>query len=292
MTFNDDSDIRGGRVSRRRGAAIGGGIGGGGLLLVIGVFVISQLTGVDLSGLVGPNGLTGGGEPVDDQPLTSECQTGADANETLDCRIQGAATSLDDFWSGEVEGYRQPEVILFTGSVSTECGDATSAVGPFYCPPDEKAYIDTAFYDDLRSRFGSSGGPLAELYVVAHEWGHHIQNITGRNEGLDRSDTGPESDSVRLELQADCYAGAWVGAATETTDDQGRALLEPISEQQLADALSAASAVGDDRIQSSAGGGVNPEAWTHGSSEQRQRWFTAGYERGTSACDTFAATTL
>jgi Predicted metalloprotease len=150
------------------------------------------------------------------------------------------------------------------------------------------------FFDELRSRFGSSGGPLAEMYVVAHEYGHHVQNVTGYFDRADRSGTGPESDSVRLELQADCLAGMWVGHAASVPDpDTGVVFLEPITAEELADALSAAEAVGDDRIQQSAGGGVNPEAWTHGSAEQRQRWFTIGYERGDfAACDTFRAGSL
>ena len=199
----------------------------------------------------------------------------------------GAATSLDDFWSDAVQGYVQPELVLFTGSVETACGAASSAVGPFYCPPDQTVYLDTAFYTDLRERFGASGGPLAQLYVVAHEWGHHIQNITGIMDGLDLQTAGESSDGVRLELQADCFAGAWVGAATTTVDAEGRPFLEPVTRDQIADALSAAGAVGDDNIQESTTGQVQPETWTHGSSEQRQRWFIAGLEEGVTACDTF-----
>jgi predicted metalloprotease len=142
----------------------------------------------------------------------------------------------------------------------------------------------------LAQQYGSSAGPLAEMYVVAHEYGHHIQNLTGVFDRADRSGTGDDSDSVRVELQADCYAGMWAGDAATTVDpDTGVTFLEPITREQLADALSAAAAVGDDHIQAQSGGGVNPDTWTHGSSEQRQRWFTTGYEQGTlEACDTFA----
>lgn len=288
MTFNDDANIKGGRVSRRgRNTAIAGG---GGVLGILAIFLISQFTGVDLSGLLG--GGAGGGAAPQETPLT-RCETGEDANANLDCRMQGAATSLDVFWGDTVDGYVQPELVLFEQSVATGCGNATSAVGPFYCPPDQTVYIDTSFFTELEERFGAEGGPLGELYVVAHEWGHHIQNITGIMTGLDQQDTGPTSDGVRLELQADCFAGAWVGAAETTTDESGRPFLDPITDEQIAQALSAASAVGDDHIQETLGGGqVNPETWTHGSSEQRQRWFTVGRTQGVEACDTFGAAAL
>lgn len=293
MTFNDDANIRGGRVSKRgRNAAIG--IGGGGGLVVIALLVVSQLTGVDLTGLApvlgGGNEQTQGGGETDD---LDQCQTGEDANDNVDCRMVGAATSLDRYWETQVDGYVKPEMIIFTGSVSTGCGNATSAVGPFYCPPDQTVYIDTAFYDDLRSQFGASGGPLAELYVVAHEWGHHIQNIVGTMNGLDLQDQGPTSDGVRLELQADCYAGSWVRAASDIDDESGVQILVTPTDAEIADALNAAAAVGDDHIQETLGGGqVNPETWTHGSSESRQRWFNTGYTRGVGACDTFSSSNL
>lgn len=292
MTFNDDSDIRGGRVSKRgRNAAIAGGGGG---LVVIALLIVSSLTGVDLSGLAP---LLGGGSDTgtttDQSGDLAQCQTGADANANIDCRMQAAATSLDAYWDTQVDGYTKPQLVIFQGATSTGCGNATTDVGPFYCPPDQTVYIDTGFYDELQSQFGATGGTLAQLYVVAHEWGHHIQNITGRMNNLDLQDTGPTSDSVRLELQADCYAGTWVKAAGDTKDANGVPFLEPPTDAQIADALNAASAVGDDHIQATLGGGnVNPETWTHGSSEERQRWFSAGLKGGVGACDTFAAATL
>ncbi|SDE55422.1 KPN_02809 family neutral zinc metallopeptidase [Auraticoccus monumenti] len=286
MTFNPDSDIRGGRVSKR-GRNVGMGVGGGSIGVVLVVLLISQLTGVDLTGVVQGGG-GAGPAPVEDQAL-ERCLTGEDANADVDCRMQAAATSLDDFWATQLDGYTAPEMVLFSQSVSTRCGNATSAVGPFYCPPDQTVYIDTSFYDELRSRFGASAGPLAQLYVVAHEWGHHIQELTGTMDQLDRSRTGPTSDGVRLELQADCYAGAWVGAASTITDDQGRTRLEPVTEDQLRDAIDAAEAIGDDRIQQQTQGQVQPETWTHGSSEQRVTWFQRGVSQGVGACDTFSA---
>ena len=287
MTFNDDANIGGNRVRRRgRTAAIGAGGGG---LVVIGLLIVSQLVGFDLTGLAP---LLGGGTeqgPVEETNL-DQCDTGEDANENIECRMAGAQVALDAFWSGAVQGYTEPEFVLFSGGVQTGCGSATSAVGPFYCPPGRTVYVDTTFFDELRSQFGASGGNLAQMYVVAHEWGHHIQNITGIMNGLNLQDSGPTSDGVRLELQADCFAGAWVTAASQTTDDSGVPFLVEPTDTEIADALNAAAAVGDDHIQETLGGGqVNPETWTHGSSESRQKWFTIGRTQGVNACDTFAA---
>jgi predicted metalloprotease len=199
---------------------------------------------------------------------------------------------LDTFWTDQFDsGYRPANVLLFDGQTGTGCGDATSDVGPFYCPADEKIYLDTAFYEQLRTDYGSSGGPLAEEYVLAHEWGHHIQKLEGTTDSIDQSDTGPDSDSVRLELQADCYAGAWVGGASKTTDADGDTFLEPVTDAQITDALSAAAAVGDDRLQQKYQGSVDQDTWTHGSSASRQKWFTAGLDGGAGACDTFAVAT-
>ncbi|MCU1543741.1 MAG: hypothetical protein JWM50_1606 [Microbacteriaceae bacterium] len=290
MTFNDNAKIDSSKV-RRRGRTAGIATGGGGLA-VVAIFLISQFFGVDLSGLAGGGG---GAANAPDEAIVG-CDTGAEANNDLDCRLAAATDSLDTYWGAELPttgvAYQTPGVILFDAQTNTGCGAATSATGPFYCPPDATVYIDPTFYDELRTRFGSSGGPLAEMYVIAHEWGHHVQNLSGTMQGLDLQATGPESDSVRLEVQADCLAGAWVGAATEVRDDNGTTFLKPVTEAQIADALSAASAVGDDRIQESATGQVNAETWTHGSSEQRQKWFNAGLAGGTAACDTFGVSRL
>jgi uncharacterized protein len=285
MTFNDNSNISGGKVSHRGrngGIAVGGGLGA--ILLY---FVLSQL-GVDVSGVTGDPSQAGG-----EGTSLENCQTGADANANVDCRMKGAAASLENYWAEELPAlggtYRSPaDMALFTGSVSTGCGGATSATGPFYCPPDETIYIDTAFFDDLRTRFGSSGGPLAEMYVVAHEWGHHIQGISGTLASAQDGETGAGSNAVRTELQADCFAGSWAAAASDTEDPSGVPFLEEITPAQITDALSAAAAVGDDRIQAATQGQVNPEGWTHGSSEQRQRWFMVGFEGGAASCNTFA----
>ncbi|WP_251454494.1 neutral zinc metallopeptidase [Microbacterium sp. Marseille-Q6648] len=283
MTFNDNANVSGNRARRRgRGAAIaGGGVGIG----AIAVLLISLFTGTDLSGLLGGGG--GGGAPAPESEI-QDCETGADANEDDACRIAAGSLAIDQFWAETVEGYREPGVIVVDGETSTQCGTASNATGPFYCPPEETIYIDPTFYALLRERFDASAGPLAQLYVLAHEYGHHVQYITGVMEQNPNNGTGPDSNGVRMELQADCFAGAWVGQMTEQEDESGTPFLEPPTQQQVADALNAAETVGDDHIQEQSGGQVNPESWTHGSSDQRERWFREGYEGGVSVCDTFS----
>ena len=167
-------------------------------------------------------------------------------------------------------------------------------MGPFYCPVDQTAYFDVEFFQVLVDQFGSSGGPLAQEYVVAHEYGHHVQNLLGVLGRAQQGAQGPLGAGVRTELQADCYAGVWAHYAAITRQEStGVPYLEPLSDKDIADALSAASAVGDDRIQAAATGQVSPESWTHGSSEQRQKWFTIGYQTGDpNKCDTFATDNL
>lgn len=293
MTFNENSDISGGKVSRRgpsRGVKMGGGIGGGAALLAIVGFLIAQFTGVDVSGIT--NGLAGGGlrsGTVDTSGDEALSCTAAQANTDENCRIQGAAASLDTYWASQVKGYTSPAgIVIFDQRTQTGCGAATTDVGPFYCPSDQTIYIDPAFYDELQQKFGDTAGPLAQLYVVGHEWGHHIQNITGRMSGLDLQKPGAASDSVRLELQADCYAGAWIGDASTNTDANGQTFLRPATPSEITDALNAAAAVGDDHIQEAVQGSVSPESFTHGTSAQRQRWFNTGLTGSPSSCDTFA----
>lgn len=283
MTFNEGGQFEGGRVRKgggRRGAVAVGG--GGGVVIVI-ALVYMLLTGNSPADILGGTTSGGGGG---EQGYIGDC-TAEEANTDRECRLNAAVQSLDAYWAttlpeqGGVE-YELPDVVSFTTAVDTGCGSATSATGPFYCPADTTVYEDLAFYDELSSRFGASGGALAEMYVTAHEFGHHIENQLGLFARADRSGTGPESDSVRIELMADCLAGMWVGNAATTEDpDTGVTFLEPITQAQLRDALSAAAAVGDDNIQRRSGGDVNPEAFSHGTSDQRVQWFTIGYNGGT-----------
>jgi len=287
MTFKPDVDLDPGRVRDVRGRRVrGGGLAVGGGLGTLVIVALILLSGGDLGDVIG--GL--GAAPVQEGPIGSqlinECETGADANQRQDCRLLGAVQSLDAYWSetftASGEAFQTPEVVIFSDGVNTQCGAASSAVGPFYCPLDQTIYLDLGFYDDLESRFGAEGGPFAEMYVVAHEYGHHIQNLLGFLE--QGRDTGAGGGAVRVELQADCLAGAWGANAVET------GFLEPLTREQIAQALNAASVIGDDRIQEQTQGQVNPETWTHGSSEQRQEWFSNGLDAGSiDGCDTFNA---
>ena len=266
------------------GVALGGG--GLGLAGIVIYLLITLLSG---------GGGLGQLQPLDDQAfgrgdmpseVDSECQTGEDANRRQDCRILAVVNSAQAFWNGVFERsnrqYRYADTVFFTDQVQTECGLASSQVGPFYCPVDQQVYIDLDFFDELQSRFGAGGAPFAQAYVIAHEYGHHVQNQLGILDRVRGDQQGPESLAVRSELQADCYAGVWAANARETR------LIEELTQADINAALDAANAIGDDRIQETTQGQVNPETWTHGSSEQRRRWFSRGYEQGRPAvCDTF-----
>jgi predicted metalloprotease len=278
VRFGRNVELDTSQVSDRRGMGPLA-VGGGGIIGL--VFLVIQLLG-------GGGGGTGGiplGEPQSD--LSAECRTGEDANQREDCRAVGVINSVQAFWRDTLPGYEPAKTVFFSGGVSTGCGQASSAVGPFYCPLDRQIYIDLGFYDDLRTRFGANGGPFAEAYVIAHEYGHHVENLRGVLEKSRDGTTGPQSSAVRVELMADCLAGMWARGAVAT------GFIEELTQQDIDDGLNAASAIGDDRIQEQAQGQVNPESWTHGSSEQRQRWFLNGYRSDNLAgCDTFAARTV
>lgn len=285
MTFNDNARV-GGNTARRRGAGVavaGGGVAGLGALAVL---LFSLFTGTDISGIVGP--LTGGGTGGGQESEVANCETGADANARDDCRLAAASLNLDQYWSENIQGYRQPQLIIVDGQTSTACGTASNATGPFYCPPEETVYVDPTFFALLREQFDATAGPLAQLYVLAHEYGHHVQHLSGVMESYPDKGTGPDSNGVRTELQADCLAGAWVASAGEQVDENGTPFLQKPTPDQVRDAINAAQAVGDDHIQKESGAPVNPESWTHGSSEQRERWFETGYQSGYQACDTFS----
>jgi predicted metalloprotease len=269
MGFNPDARLDPGQVQDRRGRggtiAIGGGLGG------IALVVIALLLGVDPTNLPIDTTTDTGPNPSSD---INACTTGEEANQSEDCRIVGYVNSVQAYWADAFaasgEQYAEADTVIFSDAVSTGCGQATSAVGPFYCPTDQHVYLDLGFFDQLETRFGAEGGRFAEAYVVAHEYGHHVQNLLGALTGS--RETGPESQAVAIELQADCYSGAWAGNAVET------GFISELTNEDIAQALDAAAAVGDDRIQESTTGQVNPEQWTHGSSEQRQEAFRTGYE--------------
>jgi uncharacterized protein len=268
---------------RGRGGMPGLAVGGGGLG-VVGVIVyllfalLSNGSGGPLGGL---DGSTVAQQPPG-QVLGSECQTGRDANTREDCRIVGYINSIQSYWSNAMNNYSISKTVFFTGSTQSGCGIASTDVGPFYCPVDKKVYIDLGFFDELRTRFGASTGPLAQAYVLAHEYGHHVQDQLGILDRIGNDHQGPGSAGVKSELQADCFAGVWAKHAAQTK------YLTKITPADVRDALSAAAAVGDDRIQAETQGQVNPETWTHGSSKERDHWFTVGYTAGDpNQCDTW-----
>jgi predicted metalloprotease len=310
MQFDDDAQLDSSQVDDERGAGPGGGFGGGfgmpggrGGLLGLILTVLAGLIGVPLaisnsgssSSTTPSNAVSGsnGGSSVGTGSLAAKCRTGADANTNDDCRVVAVVNSVQDYWSGYFarngQKYSPAQTLIYSGATRTGCGNATSSVGPFYCPADRTVYLDLGFWQDLRTKFGARGGPFAQAYVIAHEYGHHIQNLTGSIGRAQGSQQGATSGSVRVELQADCYAGLWAHYATTTKDASGRTLIKDLTQQDIADGLDAAAAVGDDRIQKEFQGRVTPETWTHGSAAQRQKWFLTGYQTGDfKACDTFS----
>ena len=287
MSFNKRSRLDPSQVEDRRGRGTGRAIavGGGGLTLII--VVVAMLFGVDLTDLTNIN--TGQPVPFSTEnageiyDLEAECQTGADANTRQDCRIVGFVNSIQSFWTEEFarrqSQYTPADTVLFTGSTEAACGYASGAMGPFYCPADQKVYLDLDFFNELQTRFGAQGGSFAEAYVLAHEYGHHVQNLLGLLSGSSNA-TGPESEAVETELQADCLAGVWAFHATDT------GYLTQVTDQDIAQSLDAAASVGDDRVQRETQGYVSPESWTHGSSEQRQLALRDGLQSGDMAtCD-------
>jgi predicted metalloprotease len=281
-------------VIDRRGerTALGGGgipipmgVGGGGIGLVVVVVILLLNSGV----------FSGGGFDVEAPPQLDPAGDAASAGEAPNGKLVGLVEFvLDDaqqFWSDTFRqagrDYVDAHLVLFHGATESGCGGATADIGPHYCPVDQNIYIDLGFFRELRDRFGAPGD-FAQAYVVAHELGHHVQNLMGISGDVERAARADPSQrnalSIRLELQADCFAGVWAFTTYQ------RSLLET---GDLEEGLTAAAAVGDDRIQRQATGRIDPESWTHGSSEQRVRWFERGFADGDpNACDTFGADTL
>ncbi|WP_353509471.1 neutral zinc metallopeptidase [Intrasporangium sp.] len=281
------------------GIQIGGGIGGLILLVLMLIFGGGSILGGDSGGgsagglpsqQLEPQQVSAGGQVQ--QSEFSQCKSGADANKDDVCLIIATVNSANDYWSKTLPKYQMnyelAKTVIYEGQTQSGCGTANAQVGPFYCPLDSKVYVDASFFQELESKYGASGGQLAKEYVIAHEYGHHVQNLLGVLNRAQQDPQGPNSGAVRIELMADCLAGTWVKHATETTDAGGTPLLQPITQQDIKDALSAAAAVGDDRIQEKVQGRVTPETWTHGSAEARMSWFNQGYETGDiNQCNTF-----
>ncbi len=312
MKINPKARIDRGRVRVRRGGGRSGGFpmpsggrtgggsglpipaGGGiaGIVVVIIVLVVMAQCGGGLPGTGGGSDTTGGDQ-------VANCESGADATKSEDCKLNLFVSVIERFWATALPDqagvqYTDAQMQIFSGSTSSGCGQASSAMGPFYCPADKYVYIDSTFFDDmLKGQLGAQGGDFAEAYVVAHEYGHHVQDLLGTMAKAQSRETGPTSPSVRLELQADCYAGVWAHNATTVKDSAGNVFITDLTDDDIKRAIDAATAVGDDRIQQRTQGRVNEEQWTHGSAEERVRWFMTGYQDGAvDGCDTFSASSL
>jgi predicted metalloprotease len=293
MQFDDDSvDVRG--VDDRRGRGGGGtlAIGGGGLGIVglVIYLLINALGGgggsSGLDGIQVPSGTSVQGESA--QELSQRCNTEGAIDQYDDCYVIKVYNEINEVWADELarqgSDYSQPRLAFYERGVQTACGLASSQVGPFYCPGDREVYIDLGFLAQLQEQFGAQGR-YAQAYILAHEVGHHLQTLSGTERQVrtlqQRNPDRANELSVAMELQADCYAGVWGKLA----DERGNV---SITERELDEALNAAAAVGDDRIQQSTQGRVDPESWTHGSAEQRRDWYLRGFRSGDPAtCDTF-----
>ena len=308
MRYSDDADLDTSSVEDLRGGGGGfGGLGGrgiavgGGGLGVVGlvVFLLFQFLGGGGSSTggsgVGGFGDVGQNQTADNAQLAQDCKKGADANRSVECAVVADINSIQDFWGQQLGGrYAPVDTVFFSGQVQTGCGNATSGTGPFYCPADKLVYIDLSFFDQLRSQFGAQGGLFVDAYVIAHEYGHHVQDLLGTTSQGTLGTQGASSGSVRLELQADCFAGVWAEHATTVPDKTGKPLITELTQDDVNRALDTAGRIGDDYIEKNLGNGrVDPNSFTHGTSAQRQKWFTTGYQTGDPGrCDTFSTDNL
>lgn len=333
MEFNDNAELDTSQVQDQRGSSggngeglggglgdvIGGALGGGGgrgrtigrggiagggigLVVVIGVVLYMLFSGGGDGGAGSVGGLLGGltangGGTADNASLEQECHTGADAASDDDCAVVAFVNSVQSYWKGALASsgstYRNAPTVFYSGATATGCGQGTAAMGPFYCPTDKKVYIDLSFWNELKTQFGADNSLFTQAYVLAHEYGHHVQDLLRTTDKVG-SDKGPGSSSVRLELQADCYAGVWAKHASTVPGPDGQVLITQITDTDISNAVATAGKIGDDWIQAHLGGGrPDPSSYTHGTSAQRQKWFEAGYTTGNAAaCDTFQAASL
>lgn len=278
----DPSQMGGG--GRGRGGTVA--VGGGASILII---ILAMLFGFD------PGALLGGGSsapaPTETDSQYAHCTTGAAIQEDPECRYVAYTNSIQNYWKQTLSGYQMTKTVTFDGAVNTACGQATAQVGPFYCPADQTIYLDKAFFATMLPQLGAEGGDAAEAYVIAHEYGHHISNLTGIMEQVQRQGqtAGPNSPAVRLELQADCYAGAWLRYASTAEDS----IISEVTQDDLDRAVNAAEVVGDDHIQRMQAGRIDPNQWTHGSSQMRKEWLAKGFNSGDpNQCNTFSAGAL
>lgn len=309
MKFNrrarlDTSQIQ----DRRRSGGFPGGkaglAGGGGAVAVIIAIVVSLMGGSgggagDLAGsLLQQLGAGDSSSQVaDNEQLEQSCRTGADAETKEDCTVVAIVNSVQDYWAQAMRGsgiaYSTSPTVFYSGATTTACGRGSADMGPFYCPGDQNVYIDLTFWNDLGTRFGSDASAFTQSYVIAHEYGHHVQDLLGTMSQVE-SRSGATSDAVRLELQADCYAGAWAKHASTVPGDDGQVLISDITDDDIANAVDTAGRIGDDWIQRNLGGrDPDPSTYTHGTATQRQTWFQAGFDTGDpNQCDTFGASDL
>lgn len=283
MTVEDTPDRNRGRA-RSRGRVRSWLAVGGGVLVV--AFLVFQLFGLDLTDWFGTEEAQ---EPERQDTSLADCRGNADPGERIECRMVFIYDALDEYWLEHYpqEGYTSPGMDLYSGGVSTSCGQAVSGTGLFYCPEEEGIYLETEFFEALHAEFGAAQGPLAEMFLVAHLWGHHLQSLSGILGHLDGTTPVANSDVSRVELQADCLAGAWAADANARTDSRGDAFLGQFTESELSDAIGAVQRVAEEHLTDEVEQAL-PERGAQASAGQRQDWFSTGYESGAEECDTFA----